>query len=48
MLFINFCFQFIGLTAKVIDRTKTMADVYGAFFDFACVLESKVRICCCP
>ncbi|KAG2397941.1 Squalene synthase [Vigna angularis] len=31
-----------GLTAKVIDRTKTMADVYGAFFDFACVLESKV------
>ncbi|RYR69791.1 hypothetical protein Ahy_A03g016341 isoform B [Arachis hypogaea] len=31
-----------GLTAKVIDRTKTMADVYGAFFDFACILESKV------
>lgn len=31
-----------GLTAKVIDRTKTMADVYGAFFDFASVLESKV------
>ncbi|KAJ1440941.1 Isoprenoid synthase domain superfamily [Sesbania bispinosa] len=31
-----------GLTAKVIDRTKTMADVYGAFFDFAAMLESKV------
>nr|BAA13083.1 squalene synthase [Glycyrrhiza glabra] len=31
-----------GLTAKVIDRTKTMADVYGAFFDFSCMLKSKV------
>ncbi|XP_061340551.1 squalene synthase 2-like isoform X1 [Gastrolobium bilobum] len=31
-----------GLTAKVIDRTKSMADVYGAFFDFASMLESKV------
>ncbi|KAL2596456.1 hypothetical protein AAZV13_11G103200 [Glycine max] len=31
-----------GLTAKVIDRTTTMADVYGAFFDFASMLESKV------
>ncbi|KAL5055558.1 hypothetical protein RYX36_036240 [Vicia faba] len=31
-----------GLTAKVIDRTKTMTDVYGAFFDFSSVLESKV------
>ncbi|RZB74142.1 Squalene synthase 1 isoform C [Glycine soja] len=31
-----------GLTAKVIDRTKTMADVYGAFFDFASMLEPKV------
>ncbi|KAK7257984.1 hypothetical protein RIF29_32349 [Crotalaria pallida] len=31
-----------GLTAKVIYRTKTMTDVYGAFFDFACMLESKV------
>ncbi|KAK4284784.1 hypothetical protein QN277_001567 [Acacia crassicarpa] len=31
-----------GLTAKVIDRTKTMSDVYGAFFDFSCMLESKV------
>nr|ADD54645.1 squalene synthase [Bruguiera gymnorhiza] len=31
-----------GLTAKVIDRTKTMADVYGAFFDFSCMLKAKV------
>ncbi|KAI4297663.1 hypothetical protein L6164_037545 [Bauhinia variegata] len=31
-----------GLTAKVIDRTKTKADVYGAFFDFSCMLKSKV------
>ncbi|RVW36654.1 Squalene synthase [Vitis vinifera] len=30
-----------GLTAKVIDRTKTMSDVYGAFFDFSCMLKSK-------
>lgn len=38
----SFWLQFIGLTAKVIDRTKTMADVYGAFFDFASLLECKV------
>ncbi|CAK7329622.1 unnamed protein product [Dovyalis caffra] len=31
-----------GLTAQVIHRTKTMADVYGAFFDFSCMLKSKV------
>ncbi|OAY52452.1 squalene synthase 1 isoform X2 [Manihot esculenta] len=31
-----------GLTAKVIDQTKTMADIYGAFFDFSCMLKSKV------
>lgn len=36
------CF-FLGLTAKVIDRTKAMSDVYGAFFDFSCMLKSKVR-----
>ncbi|EEF49485.1 squalene synthase 1 isoform X2 [Ricinus communis] len=33
-----------GLTAKVIDRTKTMADVYGAFYDFSCMLKSKVEM----
>ncbi|KAJ8767251.1 hypothetical protein K2173_013648 [Erythroxylum novogranatense] len=31
-----------GLTAKVIDRTRTLSDVYGAFFDFSCMLQSKV------
>ncbi|KAJ6671435.1 FARNESYL-DIPHOSPHATE FARNESYLTRANSFERASE [Salix viminalis] len=31
-----------GLTAQIIHRTKTMADVYGAFFDFSCMLKSKV------
>ncbi|KAK3195384.1 hypothetical protein Dsin_026694 [Dipteronia sinensis] len=31
-----------GLTAKVIDQTKTMADVYGAFYDFSCMLKSKI------
>nr|ACX42423.1 squalene synthase [Bupleurum chinense] len=31
-----------GLTAKIIDRTKTMSDVYGAFFDFSCLLKAKV------
>ncbi|CAN4112442.1 unnamed protein product [Withania somnifera] len=32
-----------GLTAKVIDQTRTMADVYGAFFDFSLMLKSKVN-----
>ncbi|KAI4367257.1 hypothetical protein MLD38_023015 [Melastoma candidum] len=31
-----------GLTARVIDRTKSMSDVYEAFFDFSCMLRSKV------
>ncbi|KAL9238243.1 hypothetical protein vseg_012693 [Gypsophila vaccaria] len=31
-----------GLTAIVIDQTNTMADVYGAFFDFACMLKPKI------
>ncbi|CAH8383314.1 unnamed protein product [Eruca vesicaria subsp. sativa] len=33
-----------GLTAKVVDRTKTMADVYRAFYDFSCMLKTKVDI----
>ncbi|KAK9051959.1 hypothetical protein SSX86_028587 [Deinandra increscens subsp. villosa] len=33
-----------GLTAKIIDRTKTMADVYGAFYDFSSLLRSKVNL----
>nr|QQM18931.1 squalene synthase [Kadsura heteroclita] len=32
-----------GVVAKVIDQTKTMADVYGAFFDFSCMLQSKIE-----
>ncbi|XP_019071416.1 squalene synthase isoform X1 [Solanum lycopersicum] len=32
-----------GLTTQVIDRTRNMADVYGAFFDFSCILKSKVE-----
>ncbi|KAL8143772.1 hypothetical protein V2J09_016804 [Rumex salicifolius] len=31
-----------GLTARIIDRTNTMADIYGAFFDFSCMLKAKI------
>ncbi|WMV52810.1 hypothetical protein MTR67_046195 [Solanum verrucosum] len=31
-----------GICAKIIDQTRMMADVYGAFFDFCCIMESKV------
>ncbi|KAG5583570.1 hypothetical protein H5410_054197 [Solanum commersonii] len=31
-----------GLCTKIIDQMRTMADVYGAFFDFCCIMESKV------
>ncbi|KAL1197395.1 Squalene synthase 1 [Cardamine amara subsp. amara] len=31
-----------GTTAKVMDGTKTMDDVYGAFYDFSCMLKAKV------
>lgn len=31
-----------GLTAKIIDRTKTISDVYGGFYDFSLMLKSKV------
>ncbi|KAL2490667.1 Squalene synthase [Abeliophyllum distichum] len=30
-----------GLTARVIHRTKTMSDVYGAFYDFSRMLKSR-------
>ncbi|XP_024990753.1 squalene synthase-like [Cynara cardunculus var. scolymus] len=33
-----------GLTAKIIDRTKTMADVYSAFYDFCSLLKIKVDL----
>lgn len=39
-------FFFLGLTAKVIDQTRAMPDVYGAFFDFSCMLKAKVRDPC--
>nr|AFJ15526.1 squalene synthase [Azadirachta indica] len=32
-----------GLTAKAIDRTNKMADVYGAFYDFSCMLKPKIN-----
>ncbi|PKA51980.1 Squalene synthase [Apostasia shenzhenica] len=31
-----------GLTARVADQTKMMADVYGAFYDFSSLLEPKI------
>ncbi|XP_060209116.1 squalene synthase-like isoform X2 [Lycium barbarum] len=31
-----------GLSAKVFDQTRTMADVYDAFSHFSCILKSKV------
>nr|GEW91747.1 squalene synthase [Tanacetum cinerariifolium] len=31
----------LGLRAQVIDRTKTMVDVYGAFYEFSSILKSK-------
>ncbi|XP_031383579.1 squalene synthase 1-like [Punica granatum] len=31
-----------GLIAKIIERTRTMSDVYGAFFEFCSCMKSKV------
>lgn len=31
-----------GLTAIIIDQANTMPDVYGAFYDFAAMMKSKV------
>ncbi|KAI5080977.1 hypothetical protein GOP47_0004160 [Adiantum capillus-veneris] len=31
-----------GLTAKIMDQTRTMGDVYGAFYDFSCMLAMKI------
>jgi ABC-type multidrug transport system permease subunit len=33
-----------GLTAKVLDQTHSMKDVYGAFYDFANMLSAKVSL----
>ncbi|KAK0578562.1 hypothetical protein LWI29_012351 [Acer saccharum] len=30
-----------GLVAKIVDRTRTMSDVYNAFFEFASLMKSK-------
>nr|AIW04729.1 squalene synthase [Dryopteris fragrans] len=32
-----------GLTAKIMDQTHTMADVYGAFYDFCSMLSVKIN-----
>ncbi|CAA7047527.1 unnamed protein product [Microthlaspi erraticum] len=37
-----FVFKDPRIVAKVVDRTKTMDDVYGAFYDFSCMIEKKV------
>ncbi|XP_074375223.1 squalene synthase-like [Apium graveolens] len=31
------------LKERIFDRTNTMADVYGAFYDISCLLKSKVN-----
>ncbi|KAG9439012.1 hypothetical protein H6P81_019177 [Aristolochia fimbriata] len=31
-----------GLAAKIINYTRTMSDVYGAFYDFSSILQSKI------
>ncbi|MCO5615050.1 hypothetical protein L7F22_069338 [Adiantum nelumboides] len=31
-----------GLTAKIMDQTHTMGDVYGAFYDFSSMLAMKI------
>ncbi|KAG6524925.1 hypothetical protein ZIOFF_014870 [Zingiber officinale] len=41
--FMVFVIESQGLTARVIAQTETMADVYGVFFDFSSLLESKIN-----
>ncbi|URD85472.1 squalene [Musa troglodytarum] len=31
-----------GLTAKIIDQTNSMSDVYGAFYEFSSLIKSKI------
>ncbi|KAK1643306.1 hypothetical protein QYE76_061111 [Lolium multiflorum] len=31
-----------GLTARIIDETKSMSDVYSAFYEFSSLIESKI------
>ncbi|EMS67019.1 Squalene synthase [Triticum urartu] len=35
-----------GLTARVIDETKSISDVYSAFYEFSSLLESKLFSSC--
>ena len=44
---LHFCLISIcdaGLTAKILDQTHSMTDVYGAFFDFSNMLAAKVGL----
>jgi hypothetical protein len=34
-----------GLIARIIDETRSMTDVYSAFYEFSSLLESKVLGC---
>lgn len=38
-----FCYEFTDLKARIFNRTKTMRDVYGAFYDVSCLMETKVN-----
>ncbi|CAL9137796.1 unnamed protein product, partial [Musa acuminata var. zebrina] len=41
-LLISWHCSFTGLTAKIIDQTNSMSDVYGAFYEFSSLLKSKI------
>lgn len=43
ILLFKLFFLFVGLTAKVIDRTNNMTDVNLAFYDFSNILKPKVQ-----
>ena len=32
-----------GLTAQIFDQTRSISDVYSAFFDFSSMLKDKVK-----
>ena len=37
-------FNYLGLTAKLIHRTRTMSDVYGVFLEFTSIMKAKVYL----
>jgi hypothetical protein len=42
-MFLVTCTPYLsGLTARIFDETKSMPDVYSAFYEFSSLLESKV------